>query len=474
MRAAIYCRVSTDEQAKHGYSLDAQQEQCMSYIKQFGHDLHKIYVDDGYSAKNMKRPALQDMLSDVEKKKIDIIIIWRLDRLTRKALDGLRMVDEIFTKYGASFASITERHDLTNAQGRWMFTVALANAQNERELIGERVAFGQAKKAATGRRVSLGPIYGYDKVDGRLEVNEEEAEIVNQIFELYVYKSYGYAKISATLNDGTAKAKKTTWKPVTIKGILKNITYIGKNSWTPKNGSPIVTQGEHQPIISEELFYLAQTQLKRRGDGNMSRSSYPYPFSSIVKCGDCGASYTAYYTRKPTDKIAYCNYRCANKKPGLCKASDIAQLKLEKLFFTYIDNLEFESDPYVPDLSKDDVKKLEKQKAKLKREIEKQETRKKNLLMDRSDRIISQKDYTTGIEEINNILTKLQSDLDLIEPAEIAVTRSPNEAIELIRNVHHDWPHMEPEQRKFIIQMLFKRIIIKKEKTWSIIQVDPA
>lgn len=475
MRAAIYCRVSTDEQARHGFSLDAQQESCMRYIKDFGHELHKVYVDDGYSAKNMKRPALQEMLDDIAKKQIDIIVIWRLDRLTRKALDGLRMVDEIFNKFGVSFASITERHDLTTAQGKWMFTVSLANAQNERELIGERVTFGQKKKAKTGRRVSLGAIYGYNKVNGKLVINEEEAEVVNKIFNWYVYKGWGYAKISATLNEEQIKAKKTTWKPVTIKGILKNVTYIGINKWTPKNEQPVVENGEHPGIISEELFSLAQTQLKRRGDGEMSRSSYPYPFSSIVKCGECGGSYTAYYTKKPEDKSAYCNYRCSNKKPGLCKASDIAQLKLEKLFFTYFANREIEEEPYVPEVSKDEVKLMEKEKSRITREIDKFEKRKNNLLDDLSDRIITRDEYKNKVDEINTTLNRLRNDLDLLQPQEIAAARSPMEIIEFIKNLENDWTYMNPEDRKFIIQMLFKKIVIRKEdKAWKIKEVDPA
>lgn len=476
MRAAIYCRVSTDEQARHGFSLEAQQEACMGYIKSFGHDLFKLYVDDGYSAKNMNRPELQNMLEDIRNKRIDIIILWRLDRLTRKALDGLRMVDEIFTKYGVSFATITERHDLTTAQGRWMFTVSLANAQNERELIGERVSFGQAKKASNGRRVSLGAVYGYDKVNGKLVINETEAVTVKQIFEWYVYKGWGYGKIAAQLNEDGVPAKKTQWVHSTIKGILNNVTYIGKNAWTPKNAATIITDGEHEPILEEPMFNLAQDRLKRRGGLEMSRSSYHFPFSSVVKCGTCGASYHANKTKKAEDTSAYVNYRCANRKPGKCKEPDIAEIKLQKLFFEYFRELTVEVEDIEPPLSEDQVKLMLKEKSRIEREIKKFENRKNNLLDDLGDKIITREEYRGKVEEINSKLTKLQEEMNLIEPPEVAAaTQTPEEVMSIVQNLEGDWKYMQNERRKFLIQMIFKRIVITKEnKEWKIKEVDLA
>jgi site-specific DNA recombinase len=475
MKAAIYCRVSTDEQAKHGFSLEAQQESGMSYIKSFNHELFKVYVDDGYTAKNMNRPALQEMLDDIRNKRIDIIILWRLDRLTRKARDGLEMVDEIFNKYGVSFATITERHDLTTAQGRWMFTVSLANAQNERELIGERVTMGQEKKAQKGFRVSLGAIYGYDKVNGKLELNENEAPVVNRIFESYVFKGWGYGRIAAALNSEMIPAKKTSWQPVTIKGILKNITYIGKNAWTPRNGQAVVNDGEHVGIVTEELYYLAQTQLKRRGSGEMSRSSYNYPFSTIIKCGACGGSYNAYNkVRRRNDKKEYTNYRCANRKAGICKAPDIAELKLEKLFFSYFTQVvTISGDNYTPAPSPEEIKTVEKEKSRITKEITKLEKRKNNLLDDLGDKIITREDYKAKVDEINLSLSKLREEMDIIEPQEVAVTRSSDEVLELVRNLESRWMDINNEDRKFMVQLLFKRIVINKGTTWSIMEVDP-
>lgn len=475
MRAAIYSRVSSEDQVR-GYSLEAQQESCMRYIQEAKHDLHKVYVDDGYSAKNMKRPALQEMLADICAKNIDVVVIWRLDRLTRKAIDGLNMVYDIFNKYGVGFITIMEKHDLTTAQGRWMFTMSLANAQNEREVIGERVTFGQSKKASKGHRVSLGLIYGYDVIEGKLSVNETEAAVIRQIFELYVYKRWGYGKIATFLNSPEgAPAKRTVWWASTIKGILMNETYIGMNTWTPRSRDSITESGEHESILTVELFNMAQSQRSRRSNLEMSRSSYNYPFSSIIKCGDCGASYTAYYTKKPEDKEAYCNYRCQNKKSGLCHASDIAGMKLEKIFFAYFETLDNETQEYEPAPTKEEAHNTDKERKRLEKEISKIESRKSKFLDLLGDGTITREEYKSKTEEMNKSLTVLKEQAGHIQVMPKAEKVSSARIVNITKQLIEDWEYMEDEQRKFVIQVMFKRILIKKVNgVWDIIEIVPA
>lgn len=474
MRAVAYIRVSTDDQVD-GYSLEKQEEECLRYIKQNGYQYIETFMDDGYSAKDMKRPALQRMLSEIPNRSFDMIVVWHTDRLTRDIIDGLTMVKTLFNKYGIKFASVTEDIDTSSYDGMMMFTMRLMMAQRERERIGERVSMALTRKASTGKRVNLGAIYGYDVTGGRLVVNPQEADVVREIYQHYVYKGWGYGKIAAHLNESGVPAKKTQWNASTIKGILKNITYTGMNEWTPKNGTPIVTQGDHEAIIDAELFTLAQTQLKRRGSLEMSRSSYHYPFSSIIKCGACGASYTASYTRKPVDKYGYCNYRCSNKKAGLCHEPDIAEIKFAKLFFEFFSKVTIEPEPYTPAISEDVVKQAEKERRRIEREIVKLDNRKSTLLDRLGDKDITREDYKKKVEEINQALTKLQNDLNVLQPKEVAVTRSPDEVVDMIRKLEDNWMAMPNEDRKFIIQMLFKRIVIQKtENEWVIKEVEPA
>ncbi|KRE33258.1 hypothetical protein ASG85_13335 [Paenibacillus sp. Soil724D2] len=467
MRAVVYPRVSTQEQVA-GYSLDKQEEECIKYIKNAGHELVDVYRDEGYSAKDMNRPGLQRMLADIPKRTFDMIVVWHTDRLTRDVIDGLTMVKNTFNQNGIKFASVTEDIDTTTYDGMMMLTMRLMMGQRERERIGERVSMGQAKKATTGRRVSLASIYGYDAIQGKLVVNENEAEIVKRIFNNYALKNHGLERIATELNSEGIPSKKSNWYAQTVKGILRNITYIGFNEWKPKFGDPIITKGEHEAIVDEEVFELAQSQQKRRRGLEMSRTSYPYPFSSIVKCGHCGGRYTA--NNRTKYGKTYVQYLCANRRPGICKAEEISGLKLEKLFFDYFTTIRIEADPYT---TKEEVKQFQKEKTRIEREIAKLEGRKNNLLDALGDKIISREDYKKKVEEINESLSRLNRELHHIEPQEIAATRSPDEIISFVRNLQKDWDLMQPEDKKFMIQMLFKRIVIKKSDKWEILEMVP-
>jgi site-specific DNA recombinase len=415
------------------------------------------------------------MLADIPKRRFDMIVVWNSDRLSRDVIDGLTIVKTQFNKYGIKFASVTEDIDTSTPDGMMMFTMRLMFAQRERERIAERVTMGMSKKASTGRRVSLGPVMGYDNVDGKLIVNESEAQVVRRVFELYVYKMYGLERLAAMLNsEGWPRKKGGKWYSSTVKRIILNQTYIGYNVWTPRHGDSIVVKGEHEPIVSEELFELAQTQFKRRTNLEVSRSSYPYPFSTIVKCGECGASYTAMTTQEYKGK-RYVHYRCMNKRPGLCSSADISGVKLTNLFFEYFDQLEVEAEEYIPEATQDEMRHVEKEKSRIDREIKKLEKRKSTLLDNLGDNIITRDDYKMKVAEINESMDRLRRELDLIEPQEVSVTRSPKEIIDRIKELHDVWPYMEDEHRKYIVQMIFKRIVIKKtDDKWSITHVDPA
>lgn len=471
IRAVVYSRVSTEEQV-HGYSLDKQEEECIKLIKNAGYQFIESYIDDGYSAKDTNRPALQRMLADITLKKFDMIVVWNSDRLSRDVIDGLTIVKTMFNKHNIKFASVTEDIDTSTPDGMMMFTMRLLFAQRERERIGERVAMGQARKASTGKRVSLSRIYGYDVIEGKLEVNEAEAEIVRRIFDSYVYHGHGIERIAKELNREDIPSKSSKWYAATIKGILGNLTYTGMNEWTPKIGDPIVTKGEHAPVIKDDTYNLARTQSERRRDMEMSRSSYPYPFSGIVKCGECGGRYTA--NNRMRHGKRYIQYLCTNRRPGICDAEEISGIKLEKLFLEYFRNTTVEPEIYTETPS--EVKQVQKEKSRIEKEIAKLDRRKNNLLDDLGDKIISREDYKKKVEEINISLIKLRQDMDLVEPPEIAATTySPKETIEFIRNLLDTWDDMDPADQKFIVQMMFKRIVIKKEnKTWEIVNIDPA
>lgn len=415
------------------------------------------------------------MLGEIPKKKFDMIVVWNSDRLSRDVIDGLTIVKSQFNKYGIKFASVTEDIDTSTPDGMMMFTMRLMFAQRERERIAERVTMGMSRKASTGRRVSLSPILGYDHIGGKLVVNEEEAKAVRRVFELYVYKMYGLEKLAATMNtEQWPRKKRGNWYGSTVKRVLLNRTYTGYNVWTPKTGDPIIVKGEHDPIITEELFELAQKQFHRRTSLEMSRSSYPYPFSAILKCGRCGCSYTARTSQAYKGK-RYTHYSCQNKRPKICDAPDISGVKLTRLFFEYFNRITIQGETYTPEPTKDELRNIEKEKARIEREMTKLEKRKSTLLDNLGDNIITRDDYKMKVSEINQAVDNLRRELESIQPLEPEATRSPQEIIDFVKNLEGDWPYMEDEQRKFIIQMIFRRIVIHfSDNKWNIIHVDPA
>ena len=149
LRCAIYIRVSTEEQAKGGYSLEAQEERLRFFARSQDWSVHKIFEDKGYSAKSLDRPAVKDLLCDAKLKRFDVILVYKLDRLSRKLKDLIEMVLKL-NEYGVGIKSATESIDTTTPAGRLIFHQLGSFAQYERELISERTKFGMMKRLSQG------------------------------------------------------------------------------------------------------------------------------------------------------------------------------------------------------------------------------------------------------------------------------------------------------------------------------------
>ncbi len=189
-RCAIYTRKSTEHNLDLAFnSLDAQREACEAYIKSQAHEGWKLsperYDDGGLSGASLERPALQMLLEQVRAKKLDIIVVYKVDRLTRSLADFAKLV-EIFDEHSVSFVSVTQSFNTTSSMGRLTLNVLLSFAQFEREVIGERVR----DKIAASKRKGIwvgGPIpLGYRSVGKKLEVVPEEVELVRKIYEDYL------------------------------------------------------------------------------------------------------------------------------------------------------------------------------------------------------------------------------------------------------------------------------------------------
>jgi len=214
-KVGVYVRVSTEEQAKEGISIDAQIERCRAFCKARGWKLFKIYTDAGYSAGTMDRPALKNMVDDINNKKFTILLVYKIDRFSRKLKDLISILEELKSK-GVNFTSVTEQIDTTTAMGEAFFQIIGVFAQLERGMVKERVEMA------------------FDK----LVVNDEEAIKVREIFEMWA-SGVHYKEISEKFNIPVS----------TLYEIIKNPTYIGKVRYRGN-----LYKGNHKGIIPEELF----------------------------------------------------------------------------------------------------------------------------------------------------------------------------------------------------------------------------
>jgi site-specific DNA recombinase len=336
-RAALYIRVSTHEQVEN-YSIDAQKEKLEAYCKSKGWIIHDFYIDPGYSGANMERPALQRLL--VELDNFDVVVVYKLDRLSRSQRDTLELIEDHFLKNGVEFVSITETLDTSTPFGKAMIGILSVFAQLERETIAERMKMGQIKRAEEGYRV-MGGDYdpaGYARLDGRLIMKQEEAKHIQDAFDLY--EQYcSITKVQEKLKEMGYKV----WRFRRYRDILSNRLYIGEIKFAGK-----YYKGKHEPIISKEQFDRVQELLGRHKGPNAHKSKESL-LSGLMVCGKCGENFVSYTTgsRSGSNKgKKYRYYICRARRfpseyPEKCMNKNWNATKLEKIIIDEIENLQF-------------------------------------------------------------------------------------------------------------------------------------
>jgi site-specific DNA recombinase len=272
-RCAVYTRKSTDHNLDLAFnSLDAQREACEAYIKSQAHEGWQLlagkYDDGAFSGASLDRPALQDLLDHVRANKIDIVVVYKVDRLTRSLTDFAKLV-ELFDTHNVSFVSITQSFNTTSSMGRLTLNVLLSFAQFEREVIGERVR----DKIAASKRKGLwvgGPVpLGYKVVDKKPYVDAEEAKTVQTIFEAYL-RIGSITGLAAELYRLGIKPKERAGKsgrllsaerfqPGALVYLLRNRFYVGEVSYKGQ-----VFAGEHEPLLARDLFDAVQSRLNEQ------------------------------------------------------------------------------------------------------------------------------------------------------------------------------------------------------------------
>jgi len=252
-QCAIYTRVSTDIQAEKEFSsCESQEEKIRAFVKsQDNWQIYKVYTDTGYTGANLNRPALQELLEDIKQKKIDIVLAYKIDRLTRSPKDFYQLM-EFFEQNNVSFISVTERFDTSTPAGRLLRNIMLTFAQFERELTSERTKDKMLERAKRGLYNGGFAPFGYKRENKKLIINKKEAEIVRMIFETYI-ETGSVVKVYDLLKERNIKNRQGEPFYKTVLGfLLRNPVYAGK----VKHNNQIY-QKIHETKISEEVFEMA-------------------------------------------------------------------------------------------------------------------------------------------------------------------------------------------------------------------------
>ncbi|MBI3865342.1 MAG: recombinase family protein [Planctomycetia bacterium] len=349
IRCAVYTRVSTSEQAENDYSsIHAQREAGEAYTASQRNEgwtlLPTAYDDPGYTGANVDRPGLRRLLADIEAGQVDVVLCYKVDRLSRSLLDFSRLL-ETFDKHGVAFTSVTQAFNTSTSMGRLTLNILLSFAQFEREMISERTHDKIASARRKGKWSGGHPILGYDVVDRKLVVNKAEASRVRQIFELYLE----HQALIATVQDLDRRGWKTKrWsmrkggerggRPFDkslLYNLLTNPAYIGKVRYKDE-----VHAGEHQGIVDPEVFDRVQTLLRRnhRTGGAEARNQFGALLKSLLRCVPCQSSMTHTHSTKG-DSRRYRYYVCLTaQKRGwnACPSQSVPAAEIEQFVIDQI------------------------------------------------------------------------------------------------------------------------------------------
>ena len=342
-RAALYIRVSTLEQAQEGYSIGAQKERLLAYCKAQDWAVAEFYIDGGYSGSNLDRPGIQKLVSEVAS--FDLVLVMKLDRLSRSQRDTLHLIEDVFLPNKVDFVSMSESFDTSTPFGRAMIGILSVFAQLEREQIKERTYMGKLERAKEGLYHG-GAFYpvGYDYVDGRLAVNEYEAAQVRKIYEWYL-DGESPEKIAERLRTQGYTNRYGSWSEtsgrLSVLRILSSEVYLG----TMKFGS-VVVENAHPAIIDRASFdRVTAIRMKRREIYGDAPYKTKYMLSGVLYCARCGARYAVKhnyggykyyecYTRAGTVKRMMKGEHCDNKNWRLDELESVVESEVSRLLFS--------------------------------------------------------------------------------------------------------------------------------------------
>ena len=477
IRCAVYTRKSTDEGLEQEFnSLDAQREAAEAFIasqKQEGWEcLSTRYDDGGYTGGNLERPAMRQLLRDIEDGQIDCVVVYKVDRLSRSLLDFSQMM-ATFEKHDVSFVSVTQQFNTTSSMGRLTLNILLSFAQFEREIISERTRDKMSAARRKGKYVGGAPILGYDIDRGasRLVVNQREAERVRKIFDLYLE----HQSLLPTIREldrrewttklwTTKKGKQRGGRKFnknTLHSLLTNVAYVGKVKYRDE-----IYEGEHAAIVDSEAFEQVQRLLRmnHRSGGARVRNRFGALLKGMLHCVPCGCRMIPAHTTKQGNK-RYRYYVCGNaQKRGWdnCPSKSIPAGEIERFVIEQIRSIGQE-----PELLSATLDQIRGQtQAKLEQQATERLEIEKDLQQASTDlnELVAKSVDAEGHRRQADLLDRLRDGEQRLSEICAATDRIRDEIIsdaevaEALRQFDPVWDALSPREQARVLELLIERI----------------
>ena len=475
IRAAIYCRVSTIGQSVADYSsLNAQKDQLEASCKGRGWVVTKEYIETK-SGKDLERPEIQQLLLDAEAQLFDVAVATKIDRFSRSILDFYNFSKRL-SDLNVDVVSATQQVDTTTSGGKFMLAIFLAFAEFERNIISERTKESKEQRAKKGLYSGGHLIIGYDIVDGKLKVNEVEAEVVKRIFTYYLEEKSanavarklnkeGFRTKAGITKEGKQQGNKLYTKDSILRA-LRNKTYIGSTMYKDVEIKDMV-----EPIVDKKVFDQVQERLeKSKVDRQVNRVIKPtLSLLGITKCGICGSSLTSQSAKN--GKHIY--YKCSKKIHGgasSCPSKDLPADVLENCIYDLMGSILSEDELFdaiynqIKFNNKEKIEELDKDLKELRSNKTKFETQRTNLL-----NAIKEGAKLGAIKSVAEDLEKIENDIDFISiriknlerDRELAADQKINK--QSLRRILFDYvkiyPDLTPDEKIKFNQLLFQEII---------------
>lgn len=479
VRCGIYCRKSSEDGLEQEFnSLHNQREHCQAFIQsQAGEGwvcLPEQYDDGGYSGGTMERPALKRLLADIDAGRIDCVVVYKIDRLSRSLIDFARMM-ETFDKHKVSFVCVTQRFSTADSMGRLTLNMLLSFAQFERELASERTRDKIAAARRKGKWAGGHPLLGYD-IDPRgfkLVVNEVEAARVRDIFALYLQHEALIPVATELERRGwvgkqwvSRKGRALGGRPFdknSLYSLLINPTYVGKVKHKTAR-----YDGEHDAIVDAEVWQRVQQVMLRNGrsGGKIVRNKYGALLKDLLRCEPCGSAMFHTYTSKKGNKTQYRYYVCSKaQKRGwhTCPSKSVPAQEVERLVLEQI--REVGRNPSVIAATIQQARKhgraslklLEIEQAALERELKRHHVEVRDLSLDAAG------GHGT-VARLNDLQERIRAGeqrmTDMREQA-VALSREivdEREVVAALAAFDPVWKTLTPKEQARIVRLLVKRV----------------